>query len=500
MFQIEFLLYIACILGGGISVFIVMWAWKFEKLNRARAELKALKRSLDEMDEQAKLIVRTDMELNKTQEELDKKITGLYALHNLSRAVSTTLEEKQIFNMVDSTYLKDLGFQKACAFLWQTKDEKFILKAQIEFFPEEIERIKKAIELEKTFYLELIKRNQCISSIQRKEHAQIIEKIKNAFGCKVFIVSCILPKEGEKGFLFVGSEEADVAITEGDEELITVLANQIGQALENARLFEQTWMAHQELEKKVRERTRELTAALEEVKMVSKRKTDFVSSVSHELRTPLTSIKGYASILLAEQLGALPPQVKERLEKINRHSDELTHMINDLLDIAHIESGKIVMKRQALELRSVTEKILDLFSLQLKEKQINVELNIADSTQSVFADAGQIERVFINFVGNALKFTPGHGKITITIKNLGGQVQVDIADSGCGIPEDAQGHIFEEFYRVDNSINQQVKGSGLGLSLAKQIVQAHGGKIWFKSKENQGTTFSFTLPSAGGTT
>jgi len=248
------------------------------------------------------------------------------------------------------------------------------------------------------------------------------------------------------------------------------------------------------LEKKVKERTGELTAALEEVKRISKRKTDFVSSVSHELRTPLTSIKGYASILLAEKLGQLPPEVKERLEKINRHSDELTYMINDLLDIAHIESGKVIMKRQPLALKSIIEKILDLFSLQLKEKQINIQLNITDSPQNIFADVSQIQRVFINLVSNAMKFTPPQGKITITTKNLAGQAQVDIADSGCGIPEEAQGHIFEEFYRVDNSINQQLKGSGLGLSLVKQIVQAHDGKIWFKSKENQGTTFSFTLP------
>jgi signal transduction histidine kinase len=496
MFEAEFLLYIACILGGGISVFIVMWSWKFEKISRARAEIKTLKRSLDEMDEQAKLIVRTDMELNKTQEELDKKIAGLYALHNLSRAVSTTLEEKQIFNMVDSAYLQDLGFQKACAFLWQTKDEKFVLKTQIEFFTDEIEKITRAIERDKSFYLELIKHNRCISSIQQKENTQTIEKIKNAFGCKVFIISCILPKEGEKGFLFVGSEETDVPITEGDEELITVLANQIGQALENARLFEQTWLAHQELEKKVKERTRELTAALEEVRMMSKRKTDFVSSVSHELRTPLTSIKGYASILLAEKLGQLPPEAKARLEKINRHSDELTHMINDLLDIAHIESGKVIMKRQSYELKPIIEKILDLFSLQLKEKEIQTQLNIADSPRNIFADASQIQRVFINLIGNAMKFTPRQGKITITAKNIDGQVQVDVTDSGCGIPEDAQRHIFEEFYRVDNSINQQLKGSGLGLSLVKQIIQAHEGKIWFKSKENQGTTFSFTLPAA----
>jgi signal transduction histidine kinase len=494
MLQTEFLLYIACILGGGVSVFIVLSSWKLEKMNQLRAQLHTLRRSLDEMDEQAKLIVRTDMELNRTQEELDKKITGLYALHNLSRAVSTTLEEKQIFSMVDSAYLQDLGFQKACAFLWQANEEKFVLKMQIEYFPDEVERIKKAVEFDKNSYLELIKQNKGISSIYRKENTPAIEKIKSAFGCNTFIISCILPKEGDKGFLFVGSEETDVAITEGDEELITVLSNQIGQALENARLFEQTWLAHQELEKKVKERTRELTVALEEVKMLSKRKTDFVSSVSHELRTPLTSIKGYASILLAEKLGALPPEAKARLEKINRHSDELTHMINDLLDIAHIESGKVIMKRQSYEIKAIVEKILDLFSLQLKERQINVQLNIAEPSQNIFADSRQIERVFINLIGNAMKFTPAQGKITITAKNIDDQVQIDVTDSGCGMPEEAQGHIFEEFYRVDNSINQEVKGSGLGLSLVKQIIQAHGGKIWLKSKENQGTTFSFTLP------
>jgi len=457
-------------------------------------EILMLRRSLDEMDEQAKLIVRTDMELNKTQEELDKKITGLYALHNLSRAVSTSLEEKQIFSMIDSSYLQDLGFQKACAFLWQTNEEKFVLKMHIEYFPDELGRMVHAIERDKAFYLDLLKQNKGISSISRKENMPAIEKIKNVFGCKTFIVSCILPKEGEKGFIFVGNEETDMAITEGDEELITVLANQIGQALENARLFEQTWRAHQELERKVRERTRELTAALEAVKMLSKRKTDFVSRVSHELRTPLTSIKGYASILIAEKLGQLPPEAKARLEKINRHSDELTHMINDLLDIAHIESGKVLMKRQTLELKSLVDKILDLFSLQLKEKQISAQLNMDDPSLKIFADANQIERVFINLIGNAMKFTPAQGKITITTKGLNDQVQVDVADSGCGMPEEEQTHIFEEFYRVDNSINQEVKGTGLGLSLVKQIVQAHSGKIWFKSRENQGTTFSFTLP------
>jgi two-component system phosphate regulon sensor histidine kinase PhoR len=306
----------------------------------------------------------------------------------------------------------------------------------------------------------------------------------------------ILPREGNKGFLFVGTDNPDTFITEGDEELVTILANQLGQALENARLFEKTWTAHQDLEKKVEERTRELSVVLEEVKKISKRKTDFISSVSHELRTPLTSIKGYAAILLGGKLGAVPKDVQERLERINRHSDELVHMVNDLLDISRIESGKVTMKLEPHSLTEIAAKAVDLLGVQAREKEIQIDLDLASGANNVRVDRGQIERVFINIIANALKFTPPKGKITIRSHGTDDMVQVDITDTGCGIPQNAQEAIFEEFYRVDNAINQEVKGTGLGLALVKQIIEAHQGKIWVKSKVGQGSTFSFTLPKA----
>jgi len=494
MFNSEYLINIMGLASTVIAAALLMvLVSKMERLKQLQSAVENLKRSLDEMDEQAKLIVRTDMELNKTQEELDKKITGLYALQRLSRAISTTLEEKQIFKRIDTSYLEDLGFEKACGFLWADKEKGFLLYLNIGYASDEIDLIKSEVNVKSDLYVDFIRREKTISSISIPD-TRLRDKINSLFKTTSFVISPILPKEGSKGLLFIGTESVDTAITEGDEELITILANQIGSSLENARLFEQTWLTHQELEQKVEERTHELTLVLEEVKKISKRKTDFISSVSHELRTPLTSIKGYASILLTGKLGSLPPEAQERINKINRHSDELVRLVNDLLDISRIESGKVIMKRESYDLKSIAEHVLDLLSVQLKEKQIEPQLNISKDVTAVFVDHSQIERVFINIVGNALKFTPPKGKITIASYKVGKEVQVDITDTGCGIPEEAREAIFEEFYRVDNPINQQVKGTGLGLSLVKHIIEAHNGKIWVKSKAGLGSTFSFTLP------
>jgi two-component system phosphate regulon sensor histidine kinase PhoR len=199
--------------------------------------------------------------------------------------------------------------------------------------------------------------------------------------------------------------------------------------------------------------------------------------------------------LTAEKLGALPPAAKERLEKINAHSDELVHMVNDLLDIARIEAGKTVMKIEEHDIKNIITNVADLISIQCKNKNIELIIDIQKDTPLVLVDRSQIERVFINLLGNAVKFTPQNGKITIMAKAKEAMVQIDISDTGIGIPPDALDNLFQEFYRVDNPINQQVKGSGLGLSLVKHIIEANKGKIWVESIPNQGSTFSFTLPA-----
>lgn len=472
---------------------VITLSSKMDSIKQLRAAINKLKKSLDEMDEQAKLIVRTDMELNKTQEELNKKVIALYTLQRLSKEISTTLEEEQIFKMIEAENLNELGFEKALCLVLSKKNGNFILRLNIGYSEEELNSIKAFADSDKALLLELFNKQGALSSISASESAAIKEKILRIFKVNSFIISPISPKEGDKGILFVGTQKYDIAMTEGDEELITILGNQIGQALDNARLFEKTWDAHQQLEKEVEQRTRQLSAALEEVQRINKRKSDFVSSVSHELRTPLTSIKGYASILVSGGLGDVPEPVRQRLEKINRRSDELVQFINDLLDISRIESGRVSMKREPSNLNKIIEEISDTFSVLFKDKQIGFTLDIPPDLV-ILADANQINRVFINLVNNALKYTPVEGKITVQAKKVDAQIQVDVSDTGCGIPEEAQGKLFQEFYRVDSEINQTVKGTGLGLALVKNIVEAHNGKIWVKSRVGAGTTFSFTLP------
>ncbi len=469
---------------------------KIQRLKELGDKVAALNFSLEEMDEQAKLIMRTDMELNKAQEELDKKISGLDTLQKLSREISTTLEEKQIFKKINNQYVEELGFEKSLAFLWKTLEREFQPYLCLGYSPDELIKIKASINANKDYFLDLIKNGSTASSEFITEGALSKNKINQLFMVHSFIICPVLAQEGDQGFIFVGTQNVETPITKGDQEFISILANQIGQTLDNARLFEKTYKSQQELEIKVEERTHQLTQALEEVKKISKRKSDFISSVSHEIRTPLTSIKGYAAILLTNKLGALPEEIRSRLEKINRHSDELVHMVNDLLDISRIESGKVEIRKEALSLKAINDKVVDLFSEQLKTKNISFSSNIPDNCQEILADRGQIERVFINLVGNALKFTPQNGKININANRENKIIQIDVKDTGFGIPQDAQESIFEEFFRVENTINQEVKGTGLGLTLVKHIIEAHQGRIWVKSKVGEGSTFSFTLKAS----
>jgi len=471
---------------------VIVLLGKNEQIRQLKNSLNKLQKSFDQLDEQAKLIVKTDLELNRTQEELDKKVTGLYILQKISRLLSTTLDENEIFRRIQQPLISELGFEK-CFIMMYDKKRDICSKICSGYSQDELEKIASLLKRESLLDL-VFKEGKMLSSIELSEPNR--KKIANILHMAYFIISPIITQDGIEGIFFVGNGPGASALTEGDREIISILATQLGQSLENARLFEQVYKSSQELEKKIKERTKELADVLEEVKKVSKMKSDFVSAVSHELRTPLTSIKGYASILMTGKMGDIPKEVKDRLEKINKHSDSLVTLINELLDISRIESGKVDMKFQAENIKDIIDTVSDLLAPQLKQKELGLSLDLPTGLASVQVDIRQIERVFINLVGNAIKFTPEKGKITIRAKDIDDKIQIDIEDTGAGIAQSDLEKIFDEFYRVDNIVNQSLKGSGLGLTLVKYIVEAHQGKIWVKSQLGKGSIFSFTLPKA----
>jgi signal transduction histidine kinase len=483
-------------IGLGVGAIVAALSWviinKSERVEELNDTLIKLNKSFNELDEQAKLIVKTDLELNKAQEELDRRLGSLDALQKTSRMISTTLDENEIYTRLDQALVTNLGFERSLIFVF---DQSKGLHPRIihGFSEEEIQQIIPKLGKDSTFTLAM-REGQTFSSVtSQKQRKEMITRI---FDTDHFVISPILTQNGMIGVFFVGNRSNASPVTEGDEELISILANQIGQSLENARLFEQVFRSTQILETRVQERTKELASALDEVKAVSQTKSDFISAVSHELRTPLTSIKGYASLLITGKLGDIPLPVKERLEKIDLHSDNLVKLINDLLDISRIESGKVEMSLQPCQIHQLVENIHDLLIPQLKNKDIQWVMDISTSIPEMILDIHQVERIFINLIGNATKFTPEKGTIAVKAEydKRKEEVTFHVSDTGIGISEEDLKKLFNEFYRVENKINQNVKGTGLGLSLAKKIIEAHKGKIWVTSKVGEGTTFHFILP------
>lgn len=233
---------------------------------------------------------------------------------------------------------------------------------------------------------------------------------------------------------------------------------------------------------------------------VDRLKSEFVATVSHELRTPMTSIRGYTDVLLMGAAGALNENQVHFLSIIKNNTERLNILVNDLLDISRIESGRVTLSPQSLDLREVAEDVIDdvLRRSQDENKPMALSLDAPRKLPLVFGDMERVRQVMSNLVLNSYHYTPENGTITVHIHllNGGSQVQVDVEDNGVGIAREDQERIFERFYRGEDPLVLATPGTGLGLSIVKQIVEMHKGQIWVKSSgvPGEGSTFSFTLP------
>lgn len=231
------------------------------------------------------------------------------------------------------------------------------------------------------------------------------------------------------------------------------------------------------------------------LRKLEKIRQDFVANVSHELRTPISSIKGFAETLLS---GAIKDQDNARdfLEIILADSNRLANLIDDLLNLSRIESGKLLMEKKACKLLPIIEKVVSSLKQQIDEKSIIAKINIPKNLPDIFVDETRIKQVLLNFIDNAIKYNRPNGEISISACAINKFIQVDIQDTGIGIPPKDMPRLFERFYRVDKARSRELGGTGLGLSIAKHIIQSHDGEVSVESLEEQGSTFSFTIPQA----
>jgi Na+/proline symporter/nitrogen-specific signal transduction histidine kinase len=256
-----------------------------------------------------------------------------------------------------------------------------------------------------------------------------------------------------------------------------------------------------ELERKRREleaATAELRAANERLRDLDRMKDDFVSTVSHELRTPLTSIRAFAEIL-HDSPELAPAKRQAFVGIILRETERLTRLINQILDLAKIESGRAEWAAEPVDLRAVVRDAADSTAALYRERDVRLETELPDRVPVVLADRDRLQQVLLNLLANAVKFcTPGSGRVRVALSDADGAVRVDVADNGIGIAREHQGAIFEKFRQVGDTLTDRPQGTGLGLPIARLIVRQFGGELWVASEPGHGATFSFTIPVAEG--
>ncbi|MBD3272039.1 MAG: response regulator, partial [Elusimicrobia bacterium] len=246
--------------------------------------------------------------------------------------------------------------------------------------------------------------------------------------------------------------------------------------------------------KELREERDRLIKLNEKLREVDQMKSSFVSTVSHELRTPLTVINSTVNNLLDGVLGQIPEALIKWLEKIKNNTIRLNALIEDILDMARLESGKVDMHREKINLTSLVTKVVSNLQAISKEKNITITTQIPENLPSIDAHPGRIEQVITNLLTNALKFTPENGEIFVSVTRKGGYVQVAVRDTGIGISSENLLSIFDRFRQVENKQDPRAKGIGLGLAIAKEIIAQHNGRIWAESNPGKGSTFVFMLP------
>jgi signal transduction histidine kinase len=293
-------------------------------------------------------------------------------------------------------------------------------------------------------------------------------------------------------------------LSENDVRLVTVFAAQVAVVIQNAHLYRRLQESAAQLEVKVQERTAELEATYRRLESsharlreVDQLKSDFLGNVSHELRTPLAAVRGYVDNLLDGVAGPLADRPRHYLGRVRDNTDRLGRMVSDLLDLTRIEAGKIELIPRALPIADLLVDAVDGLRHLADERRIRLTSDLA-VCPAVWADPDRLHQVLTNLLANAIKFSPPGGRVAITARqDTEGLVRFAVEDTGPGIPPAERERVFDKFYQVGRVDSERPPGTGLGLTIARHLVELHGGRIWVEDAPHGGAAFVILLPAAG---
>ena len=309
-------------------------------------------------------------------------------------------------------------------------------------------------------------------------------------------VELILPlNEADKaiGYLCLGSHLTS-GYTSRDMKVLSSFSDELTISIQNAMSIQEVKDLNETLQQRINEATRELRASNAQLQRLDKAKDEFVGMASHQLRTPLTSVKGYISMVIEGDAGKITDTQRHLLDEAFTSSERMVRLINDFLNVSRLQTGKFLIDKRPVMLAKVVEQELDSLATTAASRNLAFVYEPPEHFPMLDLDEGKMRQVIMNFADNALYYSAEHTSILVKLVSDEQQVTFTIKDSGIGVPIGEQAQLFSKFYRASNARRQRPDGTGVGLFLAKKVIDAHGGKVIFDSIEGQGSTFGFHLP------
>lgn len=295
------------------------------------------------------------------------------------------------------------------------------------------------------------------------------------------------------GYILLGFKKSGNPFSKQDLKLLEIISNGLVVAIQNALRFEEIENFSETLQQKVDDATKKLKRANEKLKTMDETKDEFISMASHQLRTPLTSVKGYVSMVLEGDAGPLNDMQKKLLEQSFISSQRMVFLIADLLNLSRLKTGKFIIDAVPSNLADVIEGEVQQLKETAEAKGMTLNFHQPKSFPTLMLDETKIRQVIMNFVDNAIYYTPAGGKIDISLVENDKTVEFRVKDNGIGVPESEQHNLFNKFFRAKNAQKARPDGTGLGLFMAKKVIVAQGGALIFDSKVGKGSTFGFSF-------
>jgi signal transduction histidine kinase len=296
--------------------------------------------------------------------------------------------------------------------------------------------------------------------------------------------------------MLLGDKLSGDIYTSKDIQTIEILSQELAVAISNAKAYEEIEEFTVTLQDKVDHATARLRSANRHLRELDEAKDEFISMASHQLRTPLTSIKGYISMLAEGDAGPLKKEQKEFLDYAYSGTNRMVSLISDLLNVSRMQAGRFMIERLPVDLTAIVADEVSNLQTHARPKGLKLEFKAPKKAlPMVNLDENKTRQVIMNFVDNAIYYTK-EGGVTVTLDKVGSQLELRVKDTGIGVPPEAQKKLFHKFFRADNAQTVRPDGTGLGLYLAKRVVEDQGGSIIFETEEGKGSTFGFAMPLA----